>query len=239
VINNEISTKMDNFQGILELAEKFSTEEKCREYFAQKRWNGKPVCPHCGHDEKIYDCKSRGLYKCSDCGKQFTVKIDTVMEGSNLSLRKWFMGIYLITAHTKGISSMQLSKDLHITQKSAWFLLHRIRFALRTRSLFVRYQGVVEADETLIGGKERNKHADKKIEGSQGRSSKGKTVVFGLIERGGEVRAETVPDSKMESLHPIIIENVSPDATLMTDEWKGYNQLDRLYRHYQGKSFYW
>lgn len=231
--NRELDTKMEDFQGIIELTEAFDTEQKCRDYFAQKRWDGKPKCPHCGHDKKIYECKSRGLYKCSDCSKQFTVKVGTIMEGSNLSLRKWFMAIYLITSHTKGISSMQLGKDLHITQKSAWHLLHRIRFALRTRSLFVRYSGTVEADETIIGGLEKNKHADKRIPHAQGRSSKGKTVVFGLLERGGEVRAQTVSNSAMESLHPVIIENVSQEAILMTDEWRGYNQLDRLYEHYR------
>lgn len=223
----------ENFQGLIELAEKFPDEKTCREYFADKRWHGKIICPHCGnYKKKIYEFKSRGLYKCSNCDKQFTVKVGTIFEGSKLPLKKWFYAIYLITSRKKGISSLQLSGDLKITQKSAWFMLHRIRYAIRTKTFWnAPLNGVVEADETLIGGKEKFKHADKKIKGSQGRSSKGKTTVFGLAQREGKVIAQTVKNSAQESLHPVIIENVSQDTTLMTDEWRGYNGLRLIYNH--------
>lgn len=125
--NKELDTKMEDFQGIIELTETFNTEQKCRDYFAQKRWNGKPKCPHCGHDKKIYECKSRGLYKCSECTKQFTVKVGTIMEDSKLSLRKWFMAIHIVTSKGISISSIQLGKNLGITQKSAWSLMRKIK----------------------------------------------------------------------------------------------------------------
>lgn len=222
----------DHFQGLLEVAERFSTDAICRTYLAQKRWKGKTRCPHCTNDDKIYKFRKGNLYKCSLCRKQFTVTVGTIFESSKIPLQKWFIAIYLITSQSKGISSIQLAKHLNITQKSAWFLNHRVRHALSSETFWnISLNGVVEVDETLLGGKEKNKHGDKKIKHSQGRSSKGKIVVVGLVQRNGKVVVRMTKDSTRDSLRPLIYRYVEPGTALMTDEWMGYFGLHKYYDH--------
>ncbi len=141
-----------NFNGIIDFQKRFPDEESCIEYLIQARWNGKPVCPHCGSNRKIYKIRKGKVLTCADCRKQFTVKVRTIFEDSALPLQKWFMAIYILTAHKKGISSLQLSKDINVTQKTAWFMLHRIRFAVKTKSFDKPLSGIVETDETYVGG---------------------------------------------------------------------------------------
>lgn len=176
------------FQTLIELLTYFREEQTCRDYLELIRWNGKIVCPYkeCkgNHVFKYTDGKR---YKCAKCQRQFSVKVGTIFEDSKITLQKWFAAIYLITSHKKGISSLQLHRDLGVTQKTAWFMLHRVRHTLLV-SPSEKLTGIIEADETFIGGKEANKHKSKQTAGTQGRSAITKTPVLGIIERGGELR---------------------------------------------------
>ncbi len=205
-------------------------EDECRQHLALMRWNGKPVCPHCNSDRKIYTTKL-GRLKCADCKKFFSVTVGTIFHDSKLPLTTWFYALYLITSHKKGISSLQLSRDLGITQKSAWFVLHRIRHAMQTKSFNAPLANTVEVDETYVGGKEKNKHASKRTEGTQGRSTKTKMPVFGMVERNGRLVAMVVKSTNAQTLTPIITEYVAIGSTIMTDEFRAYMQLHRLYEH--------
>lgn len=216
------------------MLEVLSDENKCREYLEYIRWEGKPVCPHCGcKNKEHYKLKQqnefKGLYKCKDCRKRFTVKVGTMFHGSHISLRKWFIAIYIFSSHKKGISSLQLHRDLGITQKSAWFMLQRIRNTFNTAPT-EKYFGITQADETYIGGKNKNRHSYKRVKESQGRSTKDKTPVFGLLS-SGKVNAQVVPDTKARTLKPIIKEMVQTGSILVTDEWKAYSGLSKDYTH--------
>jgi Transposase and inactivated derivatives len=219
------------FNSLIELVEYFKDEQTCIDYLACKRWDDKPCCPHCGC-EKVYCFSDGQRYKCSKCRKQFTVRIGTIFEYSKISLKKWFIAIYLITSHKKGISSHQLARDLKVTQKTAWFILHRIRYALGQCDLDIQLDNDVEVDETYVGGKNKNRHWDKKVKNSQGRSCKDKTPVFGMVERGGMVVARVVPNVKGSTLKNIIKDTVKETARLMTDEYVGYIGLEKMYDHY-------
>ncbi|WP_165045873.1 IS1595 family transposase [Dysgonomonas sp. ZJ709] len=221
----------DEFNSLIELVEYFKEEKTCIQYLAAKRWGEKPCCPHCG-GEKVYCFSDGKRYKCASCRKQFSVRAGTIFEDSNISLKKWFIAIYLITSHKKGISSYQLARDLQITQKSAWFLLHRIRYALGQCDLDIQLDNEVELDETYVGGKNKNRHWNKKIKHSQGRSIVDKVPVFGMVERGGKLIARVVTDVKGETLKDIIKQTIKETATLMTDEYLGYKGLEKMYKHY-------
>lgn len=224
-------TTLHKFSNLLNLLTYFKDEQVCLDYLEQIRWDGKLECPYKDCDgDKIFRCADH-KYKCAKCLRIYSAKVGTIFEGSKLPLQKWFAGIYLITAHKKGISSLQLSRDLSITQKSAWFLLHRVRFSLGLKTNDVKLKGIIEADETFIGGKEENKHKSKRTEGTQGRSVKTKTAVAGVIERGGELRAKKVEDTRGYHLKPFIISNVEFGSKLMTDEWLGYKGLVALFKH--------
>jgi len=153
------------FNNLRELILSMPTEETCREYLAQQRWNGKPVCPHCGSG-RVYSIEKGKRYKCgnSECYKKFSVTVGTVFEASNIALVKWFTAIYLITAHKKGISSYQLGKDIGVSQKCGWFMLHRIRELMRVKD-DIKLDNIVEIDETFIGGivGNMNKHKRAKL----------------------------------------------------------------------------
>jgi transposase-like protein len=211
------------FNSLLDVVKRFPDEKSCREYLAQARWNDSPVCIHCGYSKKIYSINDGKLYKCAKCRKQFTVRVGTIFEDSALPLQKWFMAIYLITAHKKGISSVQLGKDIEVTQKTAWFMLHRIRYAVRTKEFGKKLTGTVEADETYIGGP-GHKH---------GRGSENKIPVFGMAERDGNIEAETVTRVNRKTLQAVLKERVDSDANMMTDEWKAYNKLDRWFKSHK------
>lgn len=223
------STKtVAQFGSIIELITYFNTEEKCAEYLANKRWNGNPVCPKCGHLQ-VYELKGKTKrYKCGGCREQFSVRVGTIFEASPIKLQTWFLAVYLVTAHKKGISSLQLGRDLNVTQKTAWFMLHRIRYAMGMEPA-EQLDGTVEIDETFVGGKEKNKHANKREGGTQG--GKGKSVVMGMVQRNGKLIAMQVPDAEKKTLLPIIHAAIAKGTTICSDEFPAYTSLRRVYDH--------
>ncbi len=218
------------FKSKLELVRYYADEENCKKLLAQQRWGDKPACPHCGNAGKIY-VTNRG-YKCGEklCHKKFTVITGTIFENTKIPLNKWFEAIFTIAAHKKGISSHQLARDIAVSQRTAWFILHRVREMLKNKSPEL-LKGVIEADETLVGGLEKNKHAYKRTPKTQGRSTEKKIAVAGVLHRGGEVRAIPVEDTSKKSLHSFIRANIQPNSVMFTDTWKGYNGLNKDYRH--------
>lgn len=225
------------FKNLIELNDYFREEKTCHEFLAAQIWeDSKPICPHCESD-KVYKTKSRSTkpskkeipdYRCSACDKKFSTTTGTIFEATKLPLRTWYAAIYLITAHKKGISSLQLAEDLQITQKSAWFVLHRVRDMYRI-SAPEMLKDVVQVDETFIGGKNKNRHTDKKKENSQGGA--GKTIVFGAKGLCGKVKTEIVPNREAETLNPIIEKWVDKGSIMVSDEHKSYHTLSADYFH--------
>lgn len=215
------------FDSLYDLMDAFPDEQSCIDHLRAIRWKTGAHCPYCG-STRVYHFSDNRTHKCGDCRQRFSIKVGTIFEDTKLPLRKWFMAIWLITSHKKGIASTTLAKDLKITQKSAWFVLHRLRHAARTRAFNRPLKGEVEIDETFMGGKEKNKHADKRL--NAGRGPVGKTVVWGALERGGELRTKKLPDLK--SVKSEVVANVAPGSNVMTDEYPGYKGLDGLYHHH-------
>lgn len=210
------------FDSLFSVMEYFNTDSICKETIAQSRWSdGDVVCPYCG-GHHCHKCKD-GRYLCRECNHKFNVTVGTIFENTKISLRKWFIAMYLISSHKKGIASHQLARDIKVTQKTAWFILHKVRTLYKqdTKEL----NGDVECDEAYIGGREKNKHESKKTGGTQGRSTKTKTPVFGIIERGGDVVAKKVGNTQGNTLSPIIRQVVKPGSRIFTDEFIGYNSL--------------
>jgi transposase-like protein len=208
-----------------EITKKFPNERATRIYLEKLRWDGCPVCPYCGCD-KIQSRHIEGYFRCLTCTEDFTVRTGTIMERSHIPLDKWIMAMYLMVTARKGISSLQLSKEIGITQKSAWFLLQRLREACNNGHGIL--QGIVEADECYIGGKETNKHNSKKLKA--GRGTVGKTAILGMRERNGMVKAMTIKGTDTETIQKKIKANVAPSSTLCTDEHAAYNGMEE-YNH--------
>lgn len=217
-----------NIKSVLELIKTFPTEESCMLYLEQLRWNGTPVSPF-DAESKVYKCKGF-KYKCKNTGKYFNVKTGTMYDNTKMELQKWFLAIWLVTGHKKGISSLQLGRDLNITQKSAWFMLMRIRacFGIENGNTL---EGTVECDESFYGGKNINRHKDKKVEKCQGRSFKDKTPILGMIQRGGKLNCFVISDTKRKSIQPLVRKYVNAGTRLISDEWHGYTGLKDSYNH--------
>lgn len=196
----------------------FPDQETARKYLENKLWPSGPICPKCRLGARV-SARKGGFYRCNACSLDFTVRTGTIFERSHVPLHKWIYAIYLLLTARKGISSLQLSKQLSITQKSAWFLLQRLREACGNDLRMLH--GVVEVDETYIGGRETNKHADKKIENAGPKS--GKTIVLGMREREGRTFAKPVLESSGPALKGEIMNRVVRGTTVHTDEWPGYN----------------
>ena len=222
--------KIQGFNSIIELINFFDSEIKCAEYLSFQRWGDNPICPHCDHD-KVYSLTGKNKrYKCAGCRKHFSVRVGTIFEDSKIKLQKWFTAIWLVTSHKKGISSLQLGRDLNVTQKTAWFMLQRIRYAL-SYDFDNSLEGEIEADETYVGGKNKNRHANKKHYNPQGRNSESKSPILGLVQRGGVLVAKQVENVKADTLTPEIMNLVKHASTVYTDEWMGYNRLKKVYNH--------
>ena len=163
---------IQQFDSLMHMMQVFSDEQVCIDHLRAIRWKNGAYCPHCG-STTVYHFSDNRTHKCGDCRQKFSIKVGTIFEDTKLPLSKWFMAIWMVTSHTKGIASTQLAKDLKITQKSAWFVLHRLRHAAKTKSFNKPLEGIVEADETFVGGKEKNKHAHKTHAGQPGRRKQG------------------------------------------------------------------
>lgn len=222
-----------NFKSLIQLLDYFKEEKTCKEYLILQRWNGQASCPHCGSATIPY-VTNRG-YRCREkqCAKKFTVITGTIYENTKVPLRLWFATLYLITAHKKGVSSLQLSRDLNITQKTAWFMLHRIREMLKNRSI-EKLSGIVEADETYVGGKTANKHKKVRQElNEKGTGYVNKTPVFTMIQRDGGIYTKVLDGNKATGLilKTLIRENLNKDACLITDGFGGYSGLNKEFKH--------
>lgn len=231
---------LPKFNTILDLVQRFPTEQSCHEYLASRRWEGYMMCPYdnCQND-KSYVFKDGIRYKCTCCKRIYTAKTGTIFEGSKLRLITWFLGLYLVM-HKKGISSVQLSKDLGVTQKTAWFMLQRLRTVLGNEPQEM-LEGVVEIDEAFVGGKARFKHKDKRIKYNPGRGWADKVPVMGMLHRGGKVKAMVVPNVLMVTLRRVVLENVKGGSDIMGDGFNGYRALEPAYNLQSvdhGKGFY-
>ena len=224
---------MKSFTSLENLLTAFPTDSDCRAYLANIRWTGKAVCPHCKDKEKkVYSYKNNRLYKCSGCKKQFSATVGTVFESSHVSLKKWFVAIYLFSSHKKGISSHQLGKDIKVRQATAWFMLHRIRHAMNNdRSFKGMLNTIVEVDETFIGGKAKNKHKNKRHKGTQGRSTLDKAPVLGMVQRNGNVITFPIKRLHADAMKILIKLKVDPSAIVMTDSYRAYNGLSERFNH--------
>ena len=152
---------MSKFTNLIEVSKFFEDKQVCLDYLTQMRWGGGVHCAFCGHD-RVYELKGKNKrFKCAKCRKQFSAIRGTIFENTNIPLQKWFMAVYIISSHKKGISSVQLASDIGVTQKTAWFMAQRIRFALKVKSFENKIEGVFQADETYVGGKNKNRHSDK------------------------------------------------------------------------------
>lgn len=220
-----------DFKNLKQLEKKFRTNEDCLAYYEAIRWMDGVSCPHCGSD-KFYALSKEFSYKCKDkeCAKRFNVLTKTIFENTKIPLPTWFTAIYIATSHKKGISSVQLAKDLGLTQKTAWFILHKIREMLKQNAPYM-VDSVVEIDETYVGAKSVNLHAKKRKELKQGRGPANKTPVFAILERNGSVYTEMVERADRSTLNSIINKHVDPSTTIITDGYPAYNQLKQRYNH--------
>jgi transposase-like protein len=219
-----------NYTNLLEVAEYFKDKQVCIDYLAKMRWKEGVCCVYCSSN-RIYDLKGKHKrYKCGECKRHFSVTVGSIFENSPIPLRKWFMAVHILSNHKKGISATQLALDLGVSRKTAWFMAHRVRYAIKAKS-FEKMKGVIQVDETFVGGKNKNRHKDKKVAQSQGRSYKDKTPVMGVLQEEGLLYLEAIPNVRGKTLSTIINKRVQKGSTIVSDEWKGYSGIKKNYKH--------
>ncbi|MCD6020012.1 MAG: Transposase family [Bacteroidetes bacterium] len=221
MFNNEI-------RSVIDLLVAFPDEQSCVEHLEKLRWNGRPRSPFDG-TSVVYKCKN-GRYRCKNTGKYFNVRTGTMFDNTKVSLQKWFLAIYMVTSHKKGISSMQLAKDLHVTQKTAWFILQRIRACFGLDILKPKMVDNTQIDETFVGGKNKNRHYNKKIKYDGTRNFIDKVPVMGLLSYG-KVNAFVVQDTTASSLKSVIYSHIPLGTTIVSDDWQSYAGIERDYDH--------
>src|ERR1022692_659657 len=216
--------------GLMAAIRHYSNPLTCIEEVASVKWpKGEPVCPRCGSKAALF-LQKRLIWKCRECKKQYSVKVGTIFEDSAVGLDKWLCAMWMLANCKNGVSSYEVARALEVTQKTAWFMLQRIRYAMHHGTIN-KMTGTVEADETFIGGKARNMHKGKREEMIHGRGPMGKAIVFGLLEREtGKVRTSVVGTRRKHHLHSEIREHVAPGAELNTDALKSYDGLSE-YTH--------
>lgn len=227
-------TKDSNFPKTLQEAIKFfADKETCTTFMAQLRWPDGVTCPMCESKSVSY-LSTRFMWKCKACKKQFSVKVGTVMEDSPIGLDKWLAAIWLIANAKNGISSCEIHRALGVTQKTAWFLLHRVRLAMQNGTFETKMGGTVEVDETFIGGLSRNMHKSQREKKILGPGGCGKAIVMGLLERHGEgsrVRTKVVFDRKEGTMQGYVRDNVESGCEVMSDAHRSYLGLAQDYIH--------
>ncbi len=222
--------KLNENSGLLAAIRYFSDPMVCIEAVSKAKWQNGPECPKC-ESKRLSFVRTRKTWTCLDCRKQFSVKVRTIFEDSPIGLDKWLTAMWMLTNCKNGVSSYEVARALEVTQKTAWFMLHRIRFAQHSGSIR-KMSGIVEADETFVGGAARFMHKHKREEKIHGRGPVGKTIVFGLLERKtGKVRTKVVGTRRKGELVQAVRENVRKGSEVMTDELLSYDGLDTEYAH--------